>query len=441
MAAPAAEMEAAPAAVPKSADAAAGVEAAAARSLAGAARAGAYLSAAADALFWVLLVLLLVWLVARAAGWGRKCPEVSCRPRLNRSQRDLASDVPGHARTLDAGARDTWGVAQARALPDDDPLGAPLGFVPRFWAAQNGAASLTLYDAAAGTVVTQVAVPPGVGGATGLPSGVVVPGPCDPAFLFSDGGPTGAARVIVVTEDGTIAAYSPDVDALSAVTVVDSSAAGKVFKGAAIAGGELFVAEYATGFIEVYSPEFALVRSFTDTGLAAAGYAPHNVLALPPERCGGQARIAVAFAAQDATHTEAVPGVGSGYIDIFLADGTLERRLVNQGALDAPWGLALSGCALLVGNHGDGRINAFDRGSGSLIGPMRDKRGNPLAVDGLWGLAPLAPCKIPCVTRCTPCPQRARREAKAASDPALCLFFAAGPAAGADGLFGRLKPA
>lgn len=40
---------------------------------------------------------------------------------------------------------------------------------------------------------------------------------------------------------------------------------------------------------------------------------------------------------------------------------------------------------LLVGNFGDGTINAFDS-TGALVGTVSDVRGNPLVNDGLWGL-------------------------------------------------------
>jgi hypothetical protein len=44
---------------------------------------------------------------------------------------------------------------------------------------------------------------------------------------------------------------------------------------------------------------------------------------------------------------------------------------------------------LLVGNFGDGRVNAFRRdGAGwSHDGVLHDLKGRPLVVNGLWGLA------------------------------------------------------
>ena len=44
------------------------------------------------------------------------------------------------------------------------------------------------------------------------------------------------------------------------------------------------------------------------------------------------------------------------------------------------------GDALLVGNNGDGRINAYDISSGAFLGQLADGAGNPIAINGLWGL-------------------------------------------------------
>src|SRR5207245_7127 len=95
--------------------------------------------------------------------------------------------------------------------------------------------------------------------------------------------------------------------------------------------------------------------------------------------------------------------------------------------LNSPWGLALApagfgefGGDLLVGNFGDGTINAFDIHSGKFEGTLSDTSGAPIVIDGLWGIAfgngHLA-------------------------GPTGTLFFAAGINDEADGLFGTLTPA
>ena len=41
---------------------------------------------------------------------------------------------------------------------------------------------------------------------------------------------------------------------------------------------------------------------------------------------------------------------------------------------------------LLVGNFGDGKINAFDPKTGNLVGTLNDASGNPLSIPGLWAI-------------------------------------------------------
>jgi uncharacterized protein (TIGR03118 family) len=376
--------------------------------------------AAADAAIGVFVLLVLLAVLVAIFRWSnggkkscgtesRKAIGCSCNPKLRRTDRALVSNIPGQAASVDTGAVNSFGIAQDRDRPSDRPA-------DRFWIAQNGAGILSLYESNGGLVET-VIVPPAAGGDIGSPDGVAVAGSGQSSFFFTDGVSTGPAQVVTVTDDGTIAAYNPAVDPINAVTVLDASTLQKTFKGCCFVGNELYVAEFQQGAVEVYASDFSLVRSFTDPGLVAAGFAPHNVARLH----GGL--LAVAFAAQDISRTSAVPGVGAGYIDIFRAsDGGLIQRLVNQGPLNAPYGMATDGCALLVSNHGDGRINAFDRRTGAFLGPLVDPHRNPISIDGIYGITnqlPRRPSK-------TCCPQD--------------LMYAAGPNGGANGLFGRLRP-
>jgi len=112
---------------------------------------------------------------------------------------------------------------------------------------------------------------------------------------------------------------------------------------------------------------------------------------------------------------------------VFSDEGKLVKRLISRGALNSPWGLALApsgfgdfGGNLLVGNFGDGMINAYDIHSGELEGSLRDTHGAPIVIDGLWGIAFGNGNK---------------------AGPTGTLFFAAGINEEADGLFGTLVPA
>src|SRR5207253_2101264 len=74
---------------------------------------------------------------------------------------------------------------------------------------------------------------------------------------------------------------------------------------------------------------------------------------------------------------------------------------------------------VLVGNFGDGRINAFDPATNTFKGQLRDETGQPIAIDGLWGLT--------------------FGNGGNGGDKTT-LYFSAGPNDESDGLFGALKP-
>jgi uncharacterized protein (TIGR03437 family) len=101
----------------------------------------------------------------------------------------------------------------------------------------------------------------------------------------------------------------------------------------------------------------------------------------------------VAYAKQDANKVLDVAGTGNGVVNVFDFNGTLLNRLITGGVLNSPWGMAVApagwgafGGALLVGNFGNGQINAFDNTSGNLLGTLQDSTGNPITIGGLWAI-------------------------------------------------------
>jgi hypothetical protein len=120
-----------------------------------------------------------------------------------------------------------------------------------------------------------------------------------------------------------------------------------------------------------------------------------------------------------------VAGGGHGLIDVFRTDGSLVSRFASGGALNSPWGLALApndfgpfSGDLLVGNSGDGRINAYDLQSGSFHGTLTDSSGTALSIPHLWGLS------------------FGNGHVAGATD---ALFFTAGVNNEQDGLFGAIQ--
>jgi uncharacterized protein (TIGR03118 family) len=153
----------------------------------------------------------------------------------------------------------------------------------------------------------------------------------------------------------------------------------------------LLSANFATGNIDVLKGDSGapnLTGKFTDPNLPA-GYAPFNISVLGN-------RIYVTYALQNGKDDS--PGPGHGIVNAFDLNGNLLGRIGAMGALNSPWGLAIAPSGfgslsgdLLVGNFGDGRINVFSAnpGSPSFLGQLTDaSTGNPLAIDGLWGLIP-----------------------------------------------------
>ena len=153
----------------------------------------------------------------------------------------------------------------------------------------------------------------------------------------------------------------------------------------------LYAADFAKGTIDVYNQDFQLVTplpgNFTDPRLPA-GYSPFNIQAI-------NNRLYVEYApVADVLAGTAAPGEGA--VDVYNADGLLEQRLISPGDthINQPWAIAMAPSNfggfsndLLVGNFGDGTINAFDPNSGRFVGELENANGQPIAITHLWALA------------------------------------------------------
>lgn len=333
-------------------------------------------------------------------------PPVTPTIASNFVTRSLVADGTG-AEHVDAHLINAWGIAFN-----------PAGFV---WVANNGSATSTLYDGNGVPQTLVVAIPPGSAG-TASPTGIVFNG--STSFQVTQNGLTGASAFIFATENGTLSGWSPSVNRNNAILAVDTGAAGAVYKGLAIAtfsgANYLYAADFRNGRVDVYDANWNRVTlpggGFTDPNLPA-GYAPFGIQAI-----GG--RIYVAYAQRTAGSIDETKGSGLGMVDVFDAGGALVRRLVTGGALNAPWGLAMApanfGAAsnmLLVGNFGDGKINAYKADTGEFAGTLMKADRTPIVIDGLWGIAFGNGLN---------------------NQPTNTLFFAAGPGDEAHGLYGRI---
>ena len=272
------------------------------------------------------------------------------------------------------------------------------------WVANNHTETSTLYDGngkpqphAAPLVVSFAASGTGV---SFDPTGIVFNS--TPNFVVSSAGKSGAAAFIFDGEGGMIAGWSFGVDATHAVTMY-TDAGGAVYKGLALAENAgkpfLYAADFHNSKVDVFDAAFvkqatsATAFTFADPAIPA-GYAPFGIQALA-NGTAGATQIYVTYAQQQApANHDNANGAGLGYVDIYDTNGKLIKQLVAKGALDAPWGIALAPADfgslsndLLVGNFGDGKINAYDPAAGTLLGTVNDSTGAAIATPGLWGIA------------------------------------------------------
>jgi uncharacterized protein (TIGR03118 family) len=300
-------------------------------------------------------------------------------------QTNLVSDVPGLAAQTDANLKNPWGLSFGLNTP--------------FWISDQGSNVSTLYDAFGTPQSLVVGIAPSSGR-----------GPTGQVFAAGQGFTTSSgaqASVIVATLDGHIDAWSGDTTAATQVTTPGAS-----YTGLALAGNRLYAADAAQGQIDVFDSSFqpiSMPGAFADPDLPK-GFTPFNI-----QSVGG--KFYVTYARQ---------ALSGGFMAVFDSDGRFLEQL-RDVHLDSPWGMALApagfgefGNDLLIGNFGNGQINAFDPVTERFLGTLSDANGNPLVISGLWALAFRSPGST--------------------IDP-NALFFTAGINGEADGLFGEIQPA
>jgi uncharacterized protein (TIGR03118 family) len=285
-------------------------------------------------------------------------------------QNNLVSDGSVTAQQTDKNLINPWGIAFGQQTP--------------FWINNAGSGLSEVYDSGANKqFVVRI---PAAGGSTksGTPTGIAF-NSSTKDFVLNQGS---SALFIFDALDGTISAWNASLT--DAQVMVDNSASGAVYTGLAIdsnsTGNFILAANLAANKIDVFDTKFAptsLGGAFSDPTLPP-GYAPFNVHVF-----NGQ--VYVMYALQTAGGGPPTPGAGAGYINVFDGNGNLLNRAISGGNLNAPWGVAIApasfgafGGDLLVGNFGDGTINAYDASSFALKGQLQDTTGKPVTNDHLW---------------------------------------------------------
>lgn len=320
---------------------------------------------------------------------------------------DLTTDSSAVApkATVDPNLVNAWGLSRASFTP--------------WWVSDNGTGLSTLYDLNGTPQSLVVTIPPGKG-QTGpsAPTGTV--------YNYTTGFEVAAGKPAIflfVTENGTIAGWNPGVNLTMAVTKKDRSSVAS-YKGCAIAmtssGPRLYATNFKSGRVEVFNSSFGFVTdtAFRDPSLPS-NYVPFNI-----QNVGGN--LVVTFAHRDPGEADEDHGAGIGFVSIFDPLGHLLARLEHGPWMNAPWGVTMSPSdfgafshRLLIGNFGDGVINAFNPVTGAFEGSLLNPNGLPIHVHGLWALS--------------------FGGDNARSGLATDLYFTAGPNDENDGLFGKIS--
>jgi uncharacterized protein (TIGR03118 family) len=314
--------------------------------------------------------------------------------------------------TPDPNLINAWGLAFSATSPA--------------WVADNGMGLSTLYDGNGNILSLVVQIPSPSAPTGGTPTGVVA-NVSTAATSFPVAG--AASRFLFSTEDGTIVGWSGGTQAIIAVDNSAPPPAGTsaLYKGIALSAGGtgqlLYATDFHNGRVDVFNNTFAPATTlpagaFTDPNLPA-GYAPFGIQAI-----GGN--IYVTYAKQVPGSNDEAHGKGLGVVDVYDPNGVLLDRIATHGNLNAPWGIAQAPAgfgkfsnSLLIGNFGDGSINAYDSRTHESLGQLRGQDGKAIKIDGLWAL---------------------EFGNGFNSQPVNTLFFTAGPGDENDGVYGRIDP-
>jgi uncharacterized protein (TIGR03118 family) len=290
-----------------------------------------------------------------------------------------------------------WGLSRGPTTP--------------WWVADNGTDRSTLYDATGAKLGLVVTIP------GGAPTGTVFNS--NAASFHGD-------RFLFASEAGIISGWRPALGTAAEVGA-DGSTAGAVYKGLAVGTSSGADYLYATDFhnarVDIFDSSFGLQTwsgAFVDPKLPKH-YAPFGIQNL-------NGMIFVTYAKQQAGSNDERAGRGRGIVDAYATDGTFLARVATRGSLNAPWGLAWAPADfgrfsgdLIVGNFGDGKLNAFrwDGHHWRHDGKLRGAHEEPVVIDGLWAIA--------------------FGGGSPNNGPSNILFFAAGPNDEAGGAFGTVS--
>jgi uncharacterized protein (TIGR03118 family) len=306
-------------------------------------------------------------------------------------QTNLVSDTQGLAPVTDPNLVNPWGICIIPGEP--------------FWIADNASPMgvTSLYNTAGAIQGAFSIAPPAGSSNPATPTGCV--GNSAGGFTLD-----GSSSIFIFdTEDGTISGWT---GGTSSILAVDNSAkptvaTGAVYKGLALvtnsSGRFLLATNFRSGQVEIYDTTFketqALgVGAFNDpalptvpTGSGSPGYAPFGVHVIT---VNNTSMVVVTYALQDTPMHDPLKMPGTGFVDLFSTSGAMVSRITSDSHLNAPWGVVVPPAGfggslagdLLIGNFGDGAINAYNFSTGAFINQMKDSNGAPILNASLWDM-------------------------------------------------------
>lgn len=352
------------------------------------------------------------------------CQKNIDKPVAANSAADLAANT--HSTKVPQSLKDFTQVNLIADVADYNPLrvdarlinGWGLSSSPggTFWISSERGGNSFVVNKEGGQGLNPPAIPSPTATTGGHPTGQVFNGTS--GFKLPNGNP---ARFIFCGDDGVISGWN---GGAAAIKKIDNSSTAAYFGLAIAADGAntfIYAANFAERKIDVFDKDWNAVNKFFWDADLPADYSPFNIQAIGN-------KLYVMYAKINADGEE-IHHPGFGIVDIYNTDGTLDKRFVSNGQLNSPWGVAKAPASffgtefenipndiILIGNFGDGRINAYSS-DGTFLGQLR-AHSEPIVIDGLWAIM-FAP---PTAT---------------AVDPNR-LYFAAGPAEETHGLFGYL---
>ena len=282
-----------------------------------------------------------------------------------------------HAAHLDIELVNSWGIVV---------------YNNQLWVANGTTDKITNYDLFGNKLLGAITVRDAAHNSS-FPTGLVVN--CGNGFSVTNGSISRTATLLTATEHGTLHAYNPAVDPLNAYIVINQQITGEVsvFKGLALANNIVYLANFFQMRIDVFNSDYVRLLGFNfidgDTfDPIPLDFGPNNIVYIG-------CYLYVLWAKRDPNvPIHGLHSVGLGFVSVFNLDGSFVRRFASRGVLNSPWAMipappdcGFPSCSFLIGNNGDGRINAFDS-NGRYLGPLLDQEGKPVAIEGLWGLAP-----------------------------------------------------